>query len=141
MVKKFLFVCIHNSARSQIAESYLNAFGKEKLIAESAGLEPGKLNPFVIEALKQDSIDISRNKTKSVSQMLGNTYDYVITVCDEASAEQCPNFPGEGIRLRWGFADPSSINGTAKEKLDFAIQIRDEIKKKIETFVEGVGER
>jgi len=93
---KILFVCIHNSARSQMAEAFVNRYCSECFEAESAGLEPGNLNPIVIEAMAEDGIDISQNATKSVDEILraGKTYDYVVTVCDEASAERCPIFPG-----------------------------------------------
>src|SRR3974377_1305833 len=96
MKKKVLFVCIHNSARSQMAEAFLNQICRETFEAQSAGLEPGKLNPVVVEAMKEVGIDISANRTKEVFDMVkgGKTFSYVITVCDEASAERCPIFPG-----------------------------------------------
>src|SRR5580692_12025843 len=94
MKKKVLFVCIHNSARSQMAEAFLNHVCGEEFEAHSAGLEPGRLNPIVVEAMGEIGIDISANQTKSVSEMLksGRKFDFVITVCDEASAERCPVF-------------------------------------------------
>src|SRR5206468_9768569 len=93
---RVLFVCIHNSARSQMAEAYLNHLGGGTFAAESAGLEPGVLNPGVVQVLQEDGMDISRNKAKSVFEMLeqGRLFDFVITVCDETSAEKCPVFPG-----------------------------------------------
>jgi arsenate reductase len=107
-MKKVLFVCIHNSARSQMAEAFLNALGAGQYQAESAGLEPGTLNPLVIVAMREAGIDISQAETKGVAAMLacGPVFDYVITVCDEASAERCPVFPGSAERLHWVFPTP-----------------------------------
>ena len=134
---KVLFVCIHNSARSQMAEAFLNQLGKDKFKAESAGLEPGILNPVVVEAMKETGIDISGNKTKSVFDFFkeGRTYHFVITVCDESAAERCPIFPGIAKKLHWGFKDPSSIEGTLEEKLRGTRIIRDQIKAHIEKFI------
>src|SRR5450432_1225982 len=100
-----LFVCIHNSARSQMAEAFLKKYGSEYFEAESAGLEPGKLNPNVVDAMKQAGIDISNNGTQSVFDLFrkGRLYNAVITVCDEASAESCPIFPGMVRRIAWSF--------------------------------------
>jgi arsenate reductase len=138
---KILFVCIHNSARSQMAEAYVNKMGGDKFIAESAGLEPGKLNPIVVDAMKDDGIDISGNPTNNVFEYLkeGRQYDYVITVCDETSGERCPVFPSrnqELKRLHWGFPDPSSFKGTYEEKLKRTKEIRDLIKKMVKEFIE-----
>ena len=137
---KVLFVCVHNSARSQMAEAYLNHFGEGRFEADSAGLEPGELNPRVVQMLKEDGIDISQNKTESVSDVLkqGKRFYYVITVCDEASAEKCPVFPGAGKRLHWGFIDPSSLTGTEEQKLQRTREIRDEIKKRVQAWVREV---
>ncbi len=134
---KVLFVCIHNSARSQMAETYLNYFGQSYFTAESAGLEPGTLNPLVVEAMKQDGFDISNNKTKSVFQFFkeDRRYQYVITVCDESSAEKCPLFPGQVQRLHWSFPDPSQLQGTHEEKLIETGKIRDQIKNKVKEFI------
>lgn len=134
MKKKVLFVCIHNSARSQMAESFLNAACPEHFSAQSAGIEPGKLNPVVVEVMQEAGLDISGNKTKSVAEFLtrGENFDYVITVCDETSAERCPVFPGRTTRLHWGFADPSSFQGTPEEKLAFTRKVRDQIRACIE---------
>src|SRR5215831_8713924 len=103
--KNVLFVCIHNSARSQMAEAFLNQICGSQFEGHSAGLEPGKLNPIVVEAMREVGIDISGNQTKSVSDMLnsGKEFAYVVTVCDETSAERCPIFPGGTISLHWGF--------------------------------------
>src|SRR3990167_1894983 len=96
--KRVLFICVHNSARSQMAEAFLNQMAGDRFEVESAGLEPGKLNPLAIEVMKEAGIDISQNKTKSVFDFYGagKKYDYVITVCDESQSGQCPVFPGGG---------------------------------------------
>ena len=138
MKKNVLFICIHNSARSQMAEAFLNQICAEEFEAHSAGLEPGRLNPLVVEAMRETGIDISGNKTKSVSDTLksGKSFAYVITVCDETSAERCPIFPGVTRRLHWGFPDPSSFQGTYEERLGKTREVRDAIKSKIEQWCE-----
>jgi arsenate reductase len=135
-MKKVLFICIHNSARSQMAEAFLNEVCGEQFEVHSAGLEPGKLNPIVVEAMKEVGIDISGNQTKAVFDMFksGKSFAYVITVCDEASAERCPIFPGVTTRLHWGFPDPSAFPGTHDEKLKRTREVRDTIKSKIEQW-------
>jgi arsenate reductase len=132
-----LFVCIHNSARSQMAEAFVNDLSGGKVAAQSAGLTPGKLNPVVVEVMKEEGIDISGNKTKSVDDFIKRKelFDYVITVCDETSAEQCPNFPGRAKRLHWGFEDPSSLQLSPEEKLVRSRVIRDQIKSKVKEWL------
>jgi len=140
MKNKVLFVCIHNSARSQMAEAFLNQICGNEFEAHSAGLEPGKLNPIVVEAMQEVGIDISGNQTKAVFDFIksGKTFTYVITVCDEASAERCPIFVGVTKRLHWSFPDPSAIQGTHDEKLARTREIRDTIKQKIEQWCDEV---
>lgn len=140
-MNKVLFLCIHNSARSQMAEAYLKKFGGEKFIVESAGIESGSLNPFAVEAMSRDGIDISGNKTKSVFDFHkeGKAYDYVITVCDEGNAARCPVFPGLHKKLHWNFEDPSSVIGTPEEKLAVALKVRDQIKTKVLEFINNAG--
>src|SRR5690349_20227849 len=136
-MKRGLFVCIHNSARSQMAEAFVNQLAAGKISAESAGLTPGQLNPLVVEALKEEGIDISKNKTKSVEDFLKREelFDYVVTVCDEASAEQCPVFPGKARRLHWGFEDPSRFQGSVSEKLQKIRGVRAQIKAKVQEWI------
>lgn len=138
-MKKVLFICVHNSARSQMAESYLNKFGKGEFKAESAGLEPGKLNPLVVKAMAEDGIDISGNQTKSAFDFYkqGKLYDYVITVCSESEGKNCPLFPGQAKKLHWPFADPSGLEGSNEEKLAETKKIRDQIKEKIKDFIKN----
>ena len=134
---KVLFVCVHNSARSQMAEAFLNQLAGDKFKAESAGLEPGTLNPLVVEVLKEIGIDISKNQTKSAFDLFknGRMFQYVITVCDAASAERCPLFPGVTKRLGWSFEDPASFTGTHEEKLARTRIVRDKIKLTVENFI------
>lgn len=134
---KVLFVCVHNSARSQMAEAFLKQMGGDRYEVDSAGLEPGTLNPIVVDAMKNIGIDISNNKTESVFDYYkeGKNYRYVVTVCDESNSERCPIFPGPVKRLHWGFRDPSSFSGTYEEKLKQTEEVRDEIKKQIEEFI------
>ncbi|MDY0169166.1 MAG: arsenate reductase ArsC [Thermoguttaceae bacterium] len=134
--KRVLFVCIHNSARSQMAEAWTNHLFGESLEAESAGLEPGQLNPLVVRSMADAGIDISQKQTQSVSDVLnaGKAYAYVITVCDETAAERCPVFPGTTTRLHWGFPDPAALTGTDDEKLVRIGDIRDAIRAKIESW-------
>ncbi|MEW6468419.1 MAG: arsenate reductase ArsC [Bacteroidota bacterium] len=140
-MKKVLFVCIHNSARSQMAEAFMNRLGAGRYLAESAGIEGGRLNPTVVKAMAEEGVDISGNRTKTVDELLdqGKRYDLVITVCDEASAERCPVFPGGGAKLHWGFPDPSAFEGSEEEKLARTRQVRDAIRKKIEEFLGANG--
>lgn len=137
-----LFVCIHNSARSQMAEAFLNALGKGAFIAESAGIEKGTLNPLVVRAMQEVGIDISGNTTKEVVDFLqqGKKFDAVVTVCDAASAEKCPVFPGKVKRLSWSFPDPSKFQGTEEEKMQRIRTVRDEIKKKVTEFINEANE-
>ncbi len=136
--KKVLFVCVNNSARSQMAETFLKKFAGDRFDVESAGLEPGKLNPLVLEVMKEIGVDISENKTKSVFDFYkqGKEYDYVISVCDESQSERCPVFPRTAERFHWGFKDPSSFTGTSQEKLEKTRAVRDSIKRKIQEWVE-----
>jgi len=140
MKKKVLFICIHNGARSQMAEAFLNQICGDVFEARSAGLEPGKLNPVVVEVMQEIGIDISGNPTRSVFDMFksGKMFAYVITVCDEASAERCPIFPGVTRRLHWSFPDPSAIQGTHEEKLARTRVIRDQIKAKIKAWCDEI---
>ena len=128
--KKVLFVCIHNSARSQMAEELLRQLAGDRFEVESAGLEPGQLNPLAVAVLQEEKIDISAKKTQKVFDLFkqGRRYHYVITVCDEANAQRCPIFPGTLQKLRWGFPDPSRFEGNQDEKLIQTRIVRDQIK-------------
>lgn len=135
--QKVLFICIHNSARSQMAEELLRKMAGDRFEAASAGLEPGAVNPLVVKALAEEGIDISGKETVSAFDLLkqGKFFTYVVTVCDETSAESCPIFPGTRERLHWGFPDPSTFTGSDEEKLERIREIRDAIKKRISDWV------
>jgi arsenate reductase len=132
-----LFVCVHNSARSQMAEEYLRRAGGERFHVESAGLEPGQLNPRVVAVLAEDGIDIAGKETRDVHDvyLAGTEFDYVITVCSREAEERCPVFPGPAVRLNWPFPDPSAFRGTEEEILEQTRQVRDEIKRQVDEFV------
>ena len=136
-MEKVLFVCIHNSARSQMAEPFLNDLGPGRLTAERAGLEKGTLNPIVVEAMSELGYDISQNQTDSVFDFFkeGRSYYYVIKVCDQSSAEACPVFPGAKVSWNWDFPDPSAFEGTSEERLVRTRKIRDIIKTRVEEFL------
>jgi arsenate reductase len=133
---RVLFVCIHNSARSQMAEAWLNQLYGDRFEAESAGLEPGTLNPLAVQVMAEEGIDISQKGTRDVFAVYrsGRLYRYVVTVCDETAAERCPVFPGVAERLHWGFPDPSRVQGSAEEKLAQVRAIRDQIRRRIEEW-------
>ncbi|GAB3366840.1 arsenate reductase ArsC [Arachidicoccus ginsenosidivorans] len=120
-----------------MAEAFLNELGADAFIAESAGLEPGTLNPYVVEAMAEAGIDISGKQTKAVFDLFrqGKPFNAVITVCDAASAERCPVFPGMTKRIAWSFPDPSGFKGTKEEILAQTREVRDEIKKKVTDFI------
>lgn len=139
---KVLFLCIHNSARSQMAEAYLKKLGGNKFFVESAGLEAGKLNPLAIEVMKEDGIDISNNKTNDVFEFFkeGRVYQYVVTVCDKEASDRCPFFPGMFKKIHWAFTDPSSSTGTYEEKLELTRKIRDQIKESVHSFIKNLDQ-
>ena len=136
MKAKVLFICIHNSARSQMAEAWLNHLCGDFFEAQSAGLEPGTLNPLVVEAMAEVGLDLSQKKTQRVHDVWnsGQLFRYVITVCDAVNAERCPVFPGYGQKLHWGFPDPSALTGSREEILQGVRRIRDDIRGKIEAW-------
>ena len=120
-----------------MAEAFLKKYGGEFFEVESAGIEPGKLNPIVVKAMQEIGVDISNNKTKDVFDFLrqGKLFNFVITVCDAASGERCPIFPGVSMRLQWSFADPSAFTGTEEEKLERTRIVRDDIRTRILEFL------
>ena len=138
---RVLFVCVHNSARSQMAEALLNALAGDRFEASSAGLEPGKLNPLAVEVMREVGIDISRNTAKSVFELYksGALFAYVIAVCDAEAAQRCPIFPGITRTLIWSFPDPASFEGTWEERLAQTREVRDAIREKVERFIEDAA--
>ena len=136
-IPRVLFVCVHNGGRSQMCEALLEHYAGDRFHAQSAGLEPGELNPLAMEAMAEIGIDISQNKTKSVFDVWksGEAFQYVIAVCDAESAEKCPIFPGVTRRLHWPFHDPSKVTGTYEQKLQKVREIRDRIASKIQDWL------
>ncbi len=136
MKKKVLFICVHNSARSQMAAALLSKRCGDFFEAHSAGLEPGTLNPLAVQVLREIDIDISKNKTQAVFDVFksGELFAYVITVCDESEAKGCPIFTGVTTRLHWSFPDPSKFDGTTEEKMRETRRVRDKIDDQIRRF-------
>lgn len=134
-MKSVLFVCVHNSARSQMAEAFVNAECVGALRAYSAGLEPGQLNPNVLAVMQELGHDLSRNAVKSVSDesVRSREYDYVIAVCDEAAAQTCPIYPTRGERLHWSFPDPASFLGRT-DALERTRAVRDAIAERVRVW-------
>ena len=135
--QRVLFVRIHNSARSQMAEAFLNQLGGDRFEAESAGLAPGKINPLVVEVMRECGVDLSQKGTRDVFEVYkqGQIFDYVVTVCDETAGERCPVFPGMAARFHWNFEDPSSFSGSHEAKLAKTRIVRDRIRARIALFI------
>ncbi|MFU8793587.1 MAG: arsenate reductase ArsC [Acholeplasmataceae bacterium] len=135
---KVLFVCIHNSARSQMAEAFLNDLGEGLFHAESAGIEAGSLNPYVVKVMQEIDYDLSENETNSVFDFFkeGRVYTYVVKVCDEASVQRCPIFPSALREFNWSITDPSTFSGSEIEILSQTRKVRDQIKLKVLSFIE-----
>ena len=135
-----LFICVHNSARSQMAEAFLNEIRGDRFAAESAGLEPGTINPLVVEAMREVEIDLSQKKTQAVFDVWksGKLFQYVVTVCSEGESKGCPIFPGITTRLHWPFPDPSQVKGSHQERLQQVRTIRDNIRAKIDQWCEEI---
>ncbi len=135
---KVLFVCTHNSARSQMAEAYLKKFAGDKFDVESAGLEAGNLNPYVVRALREDGIDIAGHPTQDVFALLkqGRFYNFVVAVCSKEAADRCPIFPGRAKRMVWSYPDPSTFTGSDGEIMTQVRVVRDAIRERIHQFVQ-----
>lgn len=135
-----LFLCVHNSARSQMAEAYLKKFGGHQFHVESAGLEPGSLNPLAVEVMKEDGIDISTNPVNDVFDFFkqGKDFNYVITVCDVGNSGRCPVFPGMNKKIHWAFDDPSQLYGTQEVKLEKTRTVRNKIKEAVLDFIKAL---
>ena len=127
MKKRVLFICTHNSSRSQMAEGLLNSLHDDRYGAYSAGTEKTVVNPYAIEAMGRIGIDISNHRSKTVEEFKGQNFDFVVTVCDSAR-ESCPFFPGDNIIYK-GFEDPSGVEGSHGQVLVVFEKVRDEIMK------------
>ena len=125
--KIVLFICTHNSARSQMAEGLLNTLYPDRYIALSAGTSPGVVNPYSIEALKEIGIDISGSRSKDLKEFLDQEIDYIVTVCDSAK-DSCPSFSGGKQVIHKSFTDPSATQGPREIMIEAFRKSRDEIK-------------
>lgn len=130
---RVLFVCTGNSARSQMAEALLRQIGRGAFETFSAGTDPRGVNPLTVRALANVGIDASAARSKSVTEFLGQSFDYVVTVCDRAR-ESCPVFPGGAESLHWGFDDPAEATGTEAERLAVFERVLGEISARLRTF-------
>ena len=128
---RVLFLCTHNSARSQMAEGFLCHLAGDRFEAHSAGTEATHVRPLAVRAMAEVGMDISQQESKTLERYLGEPFGYVITVCDDAN-EACPIFPGAKERLHWSFPDPSRATGTEEERLKVFRAVRDEIRARIE---------
>lgn len=134
-MKKILILCTGNSCRSQIAHGYMAHFGEGKLEVYSAGIETHGVNPRAIATMKQDGLDITHHTSNNLTEYLQISFDYIITVCDNAK-ENCPYFPGEAKRFHHNFTDPAKATGTEEEIMDEFARVRNEIKAYCKAFVE-----
>ena len=134
MKKRVLFLCTHNSARSQMAEGLLRKMAGDRFEVSSAGTERTRVQPLAIEAMREIGIDISGHSSKTLDAFEGQTLDYVITVCDRAN-ESCPIFPGTTERIHWSFEDPTAATGTDEKRLRVFRTVRDAIQQRLRMFV------
>ncbi|CAN5516114.1 hypothetical protein BH23CHL8_BH23CHL8_23050 [soil metagenome] len=137
---RVIFVCTHNSARSVMAEVLLRRKGGAAFEVHSAGVEPGSIDPYTIRVLEEAGLPTDGLRSKSVTEYLGQRFDYVITVCDSAR-QQCPTFPGEGRRLHWGYDDPSAATGPDEERVAEFRRVFTAISERINLFLTVEGRR
>jgi arsenate reductase len=128
---RVLFLCTHNSARSQMAEGLLRHLAGDRFESHSAGTEATRVRPLAIRAMEEIGVDISGQESKTLERYQQEPFDYVITVCDDAN-EACPFFPGAQSRLHWSFKDPSKAEGSEEERLAVFREVRDGIRRRIE---------
>jgi arsenate reductase (thioredoxin) len=134
--ERVLFLCTHNSARSQMAEGFLRARAGDRFEVESAGTERTSVNPLAIRVMAERGIDISGHTSKVYIGLMEAPWDYVITVCDDAN-EQCPFFPGVQKRLHWSFPDPSRATGPDEDRLATFRRVRDQIEAQLAAWLRG----
>lgn len=132
--KRVIFVCTHNSARSQMAEGLLRHLAGDRYEVHSAGTQSTRVNPLAIKAMAEKGIDISQHTSDHIDKYMGVEFDYVITVCDNAK-ESCPYFPTNKTKWHWSFEDPSTATGTEEEKLARFREIREQIEKRLQTLI------
>lgn len=132
---RVLFLCTHNSARSQMAEALLRELGKGRFETFSAGTEATRIHPLAVRAMAAVGIDIANVRSKHLAEFLGQDFDYVITVCDSAN-ESCPVFPGDPQRMHWSFQDPSAAEGNEEERFHVFERVRNEITMRLRTWMQ-----
>jgi len=133
MKKRILILCTGNSARSQMAEGLLRHDAGDRFEVASAGVNPSQVRAEAIGAMREIGVDISDHRSKSVDEFLGQEFDYVITVCDNAN-EQCPAFPGKTQRIHWSFEDPAAVEGSHEDRLSAFRRVRDQIHDRLKEF-------
>lgn len=136
MQERVLILCTANSARSQMAEGLLRQIAGDAMDVFSAGSKPGTVNPLAIQAMAERGIDISGQRSKHLDEFISQTFDYVITVCDNA-AETCPTFPGRAERIHWSFPDPAAVEGSDAARLDSFRQVRDALETTFAAWFRG----
>jgi len=132
--KRVLFLCTGNSCRSQMAEGFLRHMAGDRFEVFSAGIKPTQVNPLAIKVMAEAGIDISKHRSKSAMEFIGQKFDFVVTVCDNAK-QTCPIFPGKYEKIHWDLEDPAEAQGTEEERLVFFRRIRDEIKNNVLAFI------
>jgi arsenate reductase (thioredoxin) len=132
--QRVLFLCTHNSARSQMAEGFLRAIAGDRFDAQSAGTEKTAVNPLAIRVMGERDIDISTHTSKLLAGLMHEPWDYLITVCDDAN-ERCPFVPGSQKRLHWSFEDPSRASGSGENRLATFRRVRDQIEARLEDWL------
>ena len=135
-MKRVLILCTGNSARSQMAEGLLRHAAGDRFAVASAGTRPGRVRPEAVAAMLEIGIDISGHRSKSVEEFAGQSFDYVLTVCDNAK-ESCPVYPGHGNRIHRSFDDPAAIHGSEEERLAAFRRVREEIRQYLRSFPPG----
>jgi arsenate reductase len=135
-VSRVLFLCTHNSARSQMAEGFLRAMAGDRFEAGSAGTEKTSVNPLAIRVMAELGIDLGGHTSKRYEDVASEAWDYLITVCDDAN-DRCPWIPGSVQRLHWSFADPSRATGTEEQRLAAFRRVRDQIQERLTDWLGG----
>jgi arsenate reductase len=138
--ERVLILCTGNSARSQMAEGLLRHLADERFEVMSAGVSPTQVRTEAVTAMREIGIDISHHRSKSVDEFLGQAFDYVITVCDNAN-EQCPVFPGKTKRIHWSFDDPAAVEGDEARRLTEFRRVRDQLLHRLRLFVEATARK
>jgi arsenate reductase (thioredoxin) len=135
---KVIFLCTSNSARSQMAETFLKKYAPENFEVYSAGFEPKPIHPFTVKVMKEAGLDLGSQSPKDLKEFIGKHFGVVITVCDKAE-KNCPTMPGVSTRLYWPFEDPAAFAGSADEKLAKFREVRDQIDAKIKEWLKERG--